>query len=219
MLQKNKKAKIFIHKSFFGHSKEVIDFLLTIFILILISPLIIISFPFLLWQIGRPIIFKQKRTGKGAQNFELYKLRTMVKNAELLRSKNQKQFAKLNYAPTPMFKIKNDPRFLKIGKFLSHSGLDELPQLINVLKGQMSLVGPRPLPINEAQTLKKIDHEWYFWRHQIKPGLFSLWVLNNERHKNLEAWKGLEKDTLALNLKQQYLLIFKIIWSQLLKIF
>jgi lipopolysaccharide/colanic/teichoic acid biosynthesis glycosyltransferase len=141
----------------------------------------------------------------------------MVKNAELLRSKNQKHFAELNYAPAPMFKIKNDPRFLKIGKFLSHSGLDELPQLINILKGQMSLVGPRPLPTNEAQTLKKIDPDWYFWRHQVKPGLFSLWVLNNERHKNLEAWRGLEKKTLALNLKQQYFLIFQIIWSQLLK--
>jgi lipopolysaccharide/colanic/teichoic acid biosynthesis glycosyltransferase len=75
-----------------------------------------------------------------------------------------------------MFKISNDPRFVKFGKFLSHTGLDELPQLVNVIKGEMSLVGPRPLPVAEANSLKIIDVDWYFWRHQVKPGLFSLWV-------------------------------------------
>jgi len=190
-----------------------------IILIIILLPISIITWPFLLWKIGHPIIFKQKRMGQYDKTFTVYKLRTMVKNAESLRSKNHQQLVDLNYAPTPMFKIGNDPRFFGIGKFLSHSGLDELPQLINVLKDQMSLVGPRPLPIAEAKALKKIDPDWYLWRHQIKPGLFSLWVLDDNRHKSLQAWKKLEKKTLALSLNKQYFLIFKIIWKQLQKIF
>ena len=143
----------------------------------------------------------------------------MVKNAEALRSKNIKQLSSLNYAPQPMFKIDEDPRFIKFGKFLSHSGLDELPQLINIIKGDMSLVGPRPLPTDEANKLKKIDPNWYLWRHQVKPGLFSLWVLDNQRHQSLQAWKKLEKETLLLNLAQQNLLIIQIIKAQLKKLF
>jgi lipopolysaccharide/colanic/teichoic acid biosynthesis glycosyltransferase len=208
----------FIHSSFNKQSKRAVDLILVMMILIILLPILIITWPFLFWKIGQPIIFKQKRTGKNGKPFTIYKFRTMVKNAESLRSKNHQQLTKLNYAPAPMFKIKNDPRFLKIGKFLSYSGLDELPQLINVLEGQMSLVGPRPLPKTEADALKKIDFNWYTWRHQVKPGLFSLWVLNNERHKNLESWKRFEKETLTLNLGQQYLLILQIIATQLQKI-
>ncbi len=207
----------FLHPSFNKQSKRTVDLVLVIILIIILLPISIITWPFLLWKIGRPIIFKQKRMGQYKKTFTVYKLRTMVKNAESLRSKNHQQLVDLNYAPTPMFKIGDDPRFLKIGKFLSHSGLDELPQLINVLKGQMALVGPRPLPVNEANALKKIDPNWCLWRHQVKPGLFSLWVLDNERHTSLQAWKKLEQDTLSLNLRQQYFLIFQIIWYQLLK--
>ena len=208
----------FIHPSFESQTQGFIDSLLTVLVLLFLFPFLIILWPILLWKIGQPIIFKQKRTGKNGKTFIIYKLRTMIKNAELLRSKNQNQLLKLNYAPTPMFKIGDDPRFVKFGKFLSHSGLDELPQLINVIKGEMSLVGPRPLPEKEAIKLKEIDSDWYSWRHQVKPGIFSIWVLDNQRHKSLNAWKKLEKETLGLSIIEQYLLIFKIIFAQLNKV-
>ena len=213
------KKNTFIHYSFTSFLKYFIDLILVLVALFFLLPFFIILWPILFWQIGSPIIFKQKRTGKNSKTFTIYKFRTMVKNAELLRSKKQNQLAKLNYAPQPMFKISNDPRFVKFGKFLSHTGLDELPQLVNVIKGEMSLVGPRPLPVNEANSLKKIDANWYFWRHQVKPGLFSLWVLDDKRHQSLKTWKKLERKTLALNLVQQYLLIFKIIFIQLQRVF
>jgi lipopolysaccharide/colanic/teichoic acid biosynthesis glycosyltransferase len=208
----------FIHHSFYGLFKRLIDLILTLIILIMFLPIFIIILPILFWQIGQPIIFKQKRTGKDEKEFIIFKFRTMVKNAELLRSQNLKKLSKLNYAPQPMFKIGDDPRFIKIGKFLSHTGLDELPQLFNVLKGDMSLVGPRPLPINETTILKKIDPNWCLWRHQVKPGLFSLWVLDDSRHQSLKMWKKLEKETMILTFDQQYLLVFKIIKIQLKKL-
>ncbi|MFA6814404.1 MAG: sugar transferase [Patescibacteria group bacterium] len=209
------KNNYFIHHSFNSLIKRLFDLFLALIVLAISLPIFIILWPLLLWQIGYPVIFKQKRTGKNEKKFTIFKFRTMVKNAESLRLNKQKQFAKLNYAPQPMFKIGDDPRFIKFGKFLSHSGLDELPQVINVIKGDMSLVGPRPLPIDEAKTLKKIDVDWYSWRHQVKPGLFSLWVLDDKRHQNLKTWKRLEKETLELNLCQQYLLILKISLIQL----
>lgn len=211
------KESNFIDKSFTGFLKYPIDLIFSLLILSVLLPAFVIFYPFLIHQIGYPIIFKQQRTGKNGKSFTIYKFRTMVKNAESLRLRKQKQLAKLNYAPQPMFKIGDDPRFIKFGKFLSHTGLDELPQLVNVIKGEMSLVGPRPLPVNEAKSLKTIDPDWHKWRHQVKPGLFSLWVLNDKRHHSLQNWKKLEKDTLTLNLSQQYLIIVKIVIIQLKK--
>jgi lipopolysaccharide/colanic/teichoic acid biosynthesis glycosyltransferase len=211
------KNSTFINRSYNACSKRFIDLTLASIFLIISLPFFIVLWPILIWQIGLPIIFKQKRTGKNGKEFTIYKFRTMVKNAENLRLKKQKEFSKLNYAPKPMFKIENDPRFTKFGKILSKTGLDELPQIINVIKSDMSLVGPRPLPSNEVKELKKVDLNWYSWRHQIKPGLFSLWVLDDKRHQSLKIWKQLEKETLVLNLFQQYLLIIKIILIQLKK--
>lgn len=198
--------------------KYLIDLVLTLLALCILLPFFIILWPIMLWQIGPPIIFKQKRTGKNGKVFTIFKFRTMVKNAELLRAKDKTKLSKLNYAPWPMFKIGDDPRFIKFGKFLSRSGLDELPQLINVIKGEMALVGPRPLPVAETNSLKEIDSDWYIWRHQVKPGLFSLWVLDDKRHRDLKTWKKLEKETLKFNLIQQYLLILKVIFLQLQRI-
>jgi len=208
----------FIHHSFKGFLKYFIDLILALIALCVLLPFFIIFWPIMLWQIGSPIIFKQKRTGKNGKTFTIYKFRTMVKNAELIRAKDRVKLSKLNYAPLPMFKIGDDPRFIKFGKFLSRSGLDELPQLINIVRGEMSLIGPRPLPVAEVNSLKKIDSDWYAWRHQVKPGLFSLWVLDDKRHQDLKTWKKLERETLKLNLAQQYLLIFKVIFLQLQRI-
>lgn len=142
--------------------------------------LVIITFPFWLplnaiialiirvTSPGAPVVFKQLRTGKGGRRFHMYKFRTMVPNAEELKS----QYAHLNELQWPDFKITNDPRITRVGRFLRKTSLDELPQLVNVLKGEMSLVGPRPTSFG-PETYKL----WHTSRLDVMPGLTGLWQI------------------------------------------
>jgi lipopolysaccharide/colanic/teichoic acid biosynthesis glycosyltransferase len=104
----------------------------------------------------------------------------MITTAEKMR----KKYLHLNETSFPVFKIHEDPRFTKIGKFLSHTGLDELPQLINVVRGEMSLVGPRPLPVDEAHAIP----DKYRRRFSVLPGITSLWVIKGSHKLTFEKW-------------------------------
>lgn len=117
---------------------------------------------------GAPAIFTQLRTGIGGKRFHMYKFRSMVPDAEALKEK----YAHLNELQWPDFKITNDPRITKVGKILRKTSLDELPQLINVLKGEMSLVGPRPTSFG-SETYKL----WHTERLDVMPGLTGLWQI------------------------------------------
>ncbi|MFM8321623.1 MAG: sugar transferase [Chloroflexota bacterium] len=117
---------------------------------------------------GAPVTFKQLRTGKGGAVFEMYKFRTMVPNAEEMK----KELMHLNELQWPDFKITNDPRITRVGRILRKTSLDELPQLFNVIKGEMSLVGPRPTSFS-AQTYKL----WQTERLDVLPGLTGLWQI------------------------------------------
>jgi len=117
---------------------------------------------------GAPVVFKQLRTGKGGYRFSMYKFRTMVPNAEELKS----TYAHLNELQWPDFKITNDPRITSVGRFLRKTSLDEIPQLFNVLKGEMSLVGPRPTSFG-SETYKL----WHTERLDVIPGLTGLWQI------------------------------------------
>ncbi len=198
----------------------------SIFILIIVIPVGFCIYPILLYFIGKPIIFKQKRVGQNGKVFVMYKLRSMYKNA----LENRAKYLAKNEAPAPMFKIANDPRFLqkkiqlpftkkvlilRVGRYLSQSGIDEIPQLLNVLKGEMSLFGPRPLPVIEAEQLQKLDQKWYKWRHSIKPGIFSAWALDTKHNQSFNYWKKLEKETLQMTTEKQISTIWKIIIKQL----
>jgi len=110
----------------------------------------------------------------------------MNNNAESEKHK----YLKLNEANGPVFKIKNDPRFTNFGKYLSYTGLDELPQIINVLKGEMSIVGPRPLPDHEYLKLRKK----YRTRNFVKPGITSLWVVSGSHRLSFEKWMSLDME-------------------------
>ncbi|MFZ6035446.1 MAG: sugar transferase [Patescibacteria group bacterium] len=129
-------------------------------------------------------IFRQKRTGKDNKPFWIYKIRTMVDNAENMK----KEIRALNEVDGPVFKIQNDPRYTKVGKFLSHTGLDELPQLINIMKGEMDFVGPRPLPIEEARLIPKK----YQKRSSVLPGITSPWILRGAHKLSFEKWMELD---------------------------
>lgn len=158
--------RIFVGKSY-HFMKRVMDlsivilsmpFWLPIFLLIML--VIKITSP------GAPAIFTQWRTGRGGRRFRMYKFRSMVPNAEELKVK----YAHLNELQWPDFKITNDPRITPIGKILRKTSLDELPQLLNVLKGDMSLVGPRPTSFG-ADTYKL----WHTSRLDVLPGITGLW--------------------------------------------
>lgn len=171
--------------------KRLFDFTLALILLLLFFPLFLLAYPFLKMNLGTPVIFRQKRMGKNKNSFTMFKLKTMRDDAEKLK----KSLYKNNEAPFPMFKIKNDPRFIGIGKTLSNLGLDEIPQIVNILKGEMSFIGPRPLPLNEAQ---KLDDTWNF-RYSVRPGILSYWAISPERHQSLEKWKRLEYKTIQIN--------------------
>lgn len=161
----------------------LIFFLYIIFVSLLFittSPLLLCVALWISVTSGFPIVFRQRRIGKDGTPFTLYKFRTMRKGAE----KEQSTYIKSNEADGPVFKIHDDPRFTPIGKFLSHTGLDELPQLWNVIKGDMALFGPRPLPVAEAKKLSA----WQKKRHSIKPGIISPWVFEGYHSRLFNDW-------------------------------
>ncbi|MGN0025449.1 MAG: sugar transferase, partial [Clostridium sp.] len=131
-----------------------------------------------------PIIFAQRRVGLNGKEFKMYKLRSMVANAEDLKEKLVEQ----NEMSGPMFKIKDDPRITKIGKFIRKTSIDELPQLINVLKGDMSLVGPRPSLPNEVKEFEP----WMLRRLEVKPGLTCYWQVMGRNNIDFENWMKLD---------------------------
>jgi lipopolysaccharide/colanic/teichoic acid biosynthesis glycosyltransferase len=145
--------------------------------------------------------FTQTRTGKGSKPFVMYKFRTMVPNAEAMLS----QLWHLNETTAPSFKMKNDPRVTRIGHFLRKSSLDELPQIFNILKGDMSLVGPRPssfLP----ETYKAM---WHHERLEVTPGLTGLWAVEGRSELTFEEWVLLD---IAYIEQQSLLFDITILW-------
>jgi lipopolysaccharide/colanic/teichoic acid biosynthesis glycosyltransferase len=150
-------------------TKRFLDLLLVLITLPLWLPLNgIIALIIRFTSPGAPVLFRQLRTGKGGRRFQMYKFRTMVSNAEELKS----TYAHLNELKWPDFKITNDPRITPIGRFLRKTSLDELPQLFNVLRGEMSLVGPRPTSFG-PETYKL----WHTSRLDVMPGLTGLWQI------------------------------------------
>lgn len=158
---------------FTGRSYLIVKRMMDLTLVILSAPfwlpaLGLISLVITLTSPGAPSMFTQLRTGIGGKRFLMYKFRSMVPNAEELKS----QYAHLNELQWPDFKITNDPRVTKIGRILRKTSLDELPQLINVIKGEMSLVGPRPTSFG-SETYKL----WHTERLDVMPGMTGLWQI------------------------------------------
>ncbi|MCL4364045.1 sugar transferase [Patescibacteria group bacterium] len=158
--------------------------ILALCLLILFLPFFVLLFLIVKLTSKGSFLFKQKRLGKDKKPFYIYKIRTMVIDAE-----NKKSGLKdKNEADGPVFKIRNDPRYTKFGCFLAHSGLDELPQLWNIVRGEMAFVGPRPFPIEESSKIP----EKYQQRFTVLPGISSLWVIGGTDHKNFDRWMELD---------------------------
>lgn len=164
--------------------KRLIDIVFSFIGVIVLSPLFIIIAIIIKFTSKGPVFFSQKRVGRDGKEFKMYKFRSMVVNAEELKEK----LAAQNEMSGPMFKMKDDPRVTKVGKFIRKTSIDELPQLFNVLKGDMSLVGPRPsLPKEVAQF-----EDWMYRRLEVKPGLTCYWQVSGRNNIDFEDWMKLD---------------------------
>lgn len=152
-------------------AKRILDFFLSLIALIILSPfLLVISIAIIVDDPDGGVIYSQVRLGIDGKKFRMYKFRSMIQDAE----KKKADLLKKNEIDGPMFKMKNDPRINRVGKFIRKYSLDELPQLWNVLKGDMSLVGPRPPLPKEVQQYSIYDMQRLF----VKPGCTGLWQVS-----------------------------------------
>ena len=165
-------------------SKRAIDIVGSIVGLVLLSPILLIVAIAIKLESKGSIIFSQKRIGLKGKEFKMYKLRSMVEDAEKLK----KDLMKNNEMSGPMFKMKDDPRVTRVGKFIRKTSIDELPQLVNVLKGDMSLVGPRPSLPKEVKKFKP----WMKKRLEVKPGLTCFWQVSGRNNIDFEDWMKLD---------------------------
>ncbi len=167
--------------------KRAIDTVCSAILIVVFSPVLLgIIIAIKLYSPG-PVFFIQERVGLNKRKFRLLKFRTMVINAEEI----QKQYEHLNEAGGPVFKIENDPRITPIGHFLRRSSLDELPQLFNVLFGDMSLVGPRPLPLRDYEGF---DQVWHRRRFSVRPGITCLWQISGRSSITFDRWMELDME-------------------------
>ncbi len=149
--------------------------------IVLFSPLMLIAAVGIKLTSKGPILFSQERYGVNKRTFRMYKFRTMVTNAEAL----QASLESLNEAAGPVFKIRQDPRVTRFGRYLRKTSIDELPQFFNVLAGDMSLVGPRPLP---GRDVSQFNQGWLMRRFSVKPGLTCLWQISGRSNTSFEHW-------------------------------
>ena len=166
--------------------KKTFDFFMSFFTLILISPIILVIAILIKLEDGGPILFKQIRVGRHGRLFKCLKFRTMVVNAEDL----QEKLMSLNEQEGPVFKIKKDPRVTRIGRFLRKTSLDELPQFINVLFGDMSIVGPRPPVPSEVKQYERSLNR----RLSINPGITCIWQVSGRNNIPFDKWMEMDME-------------------------
>jgi len=182
--------------------KRLLDILCSFLLLVISIPLFFIIAILIKIDSKGPAFFLQKRCGKDGREFNMYKFRTMVKDAETLKKRLK------NEMEGPMFKVKNDPRITRVGRLLRKVSLDELPQLLNVLKGEMSLVGPRPLADEEMVG----DDIWREVRLSVRPGMTGLWQIKGRDSCKFSDWitydtEYVQKRSLFMDIKILFLTI------------
>jgi exopolysaccharide biosynthesis polyprenyl glycosylphosphotransferase len=165
--------------------KRVIDIACSTALLIVLSPLLLVVAALIKCSSAGPALFQQKRVGLNKRQFTMFKFRTMVPSAESV----QESLLHLNEMTGPAFKIKNDPRLTPIGRILRKTSIDELPQLINVLRGEMSLVGPRPMSVRDYQFFSE---DWQRRRFSVPPGITCLWQVCGRNAIPFDQWMVLD---------------------------
>jgi lipopolysaccharide/colanic/teichoic acid biosynthesis glycosyltransferase len=178
--------------------KRAMDILLSASLLVLLSPLMVLVALAIKLTSSGPILFRQWRTGRGGEPFVMYKFRSMSDGADM----QQDALRHLNEQDGPAFKIRNDPRVTRVGWWLRRTCLDEVPQLWNVLRGEMSLVGPRPLPRRESAACSG----WYRQRLEVMPGITCLWQVHGRSLVSFDDWmrqdvQYVQQQSLGLDLR------------------
>jgi len=166
--------------------KKIFDFVFSLIMLIIFSPLFFIIAIIIKLDSKGPVFFRQKRVGLRGRRFYVYKFRTMVADAENLKEELEDQ----NEMDGPVFKIANDPRITRVGIFLRKSSLDEMPQFFNVLRGDMSVVGPRPPIPSEVKQYERWQHR----RLSMKPGITCIWQVSGRNNIPFEEWMKMDME-------------------------
>lgn len=184
--------------------KRTIDITASLAALILLLPVFLVTAIAILLEDGGPIFFVQPRAGRDMKTFQMYKFRSMFKNAEELFQQMQEQNEQTGHA----FKIKNDPRITKVGKFIRKYSIDELPQLINILKGDMSIVGPRPILSFQMEECNEYQKQ----RLIVRPGLTCYWQISGRANIKWDEWVELDlKYIQNMSICTDFMLIMKTI--------
>lgn len=189
-------------------AKRITDIVCSLVGLIILSPILLCTAIAIKIDSKGPILFKQDRVGKDEEIFSMYKFRSMVVNAEELKKSLEKE----NEMSGPMFKIKKDPRVTRVGRFIRKTSIDELPQLINVLKGNMSLVGPRPSLPKEVEAFEP----WMKERLTVLPGLTCIWQVSGRNNIPFKEWMELDIKYVR---ERSYFLDLKLIFKTIFVLF
>ena len=171
----------YVHKPFYEFVKRIMDIGCSLLALILLAPVLLITIIAIYIDDPGPVLFKQIRVGRDGRRFKIWKFRSMKKNAEELKAQLMEQ----NQDHGANFKIENDPRITRVGRFIRRTSIDELPQLVNILKGDMAVIGPRPFIESEQECLPND-------RLTVKPGLSCYWQIGGKN--NLSMREQIELD-------------------------
>lgn len=180
LLDSPEKAKKVKSQRAYAVCKRVFDITMSLIALVVLSPVFLVTAVAIYVEDGGPVIFKQKRNGLNGDVFQMYKFRSMCKNAPEIH----KQLLERNELDGPAFKLKNDPRITKVGRVIRRLSIDELPQLLNIIKGEMSIVGPRPLPTYETEQCNEYQNQ----RLLVKPGLTCYWQCCGRNDIPFDEW-------------------------------
>ncbi|GKX67445.1 sugar transferase [Inconstantimicrobium mannanitabidum] len=193
---------------FYSAIKRIMDIVLSSLGIIVLSPLLLIVAIAIKLESRGPIVFVQERVGMKGKRFKMYKFRSMVPDAEEMK----KNLEKCNEMSGPMFKMKEDPRVTRIGRFIRKTSIDELPQFLNVIKGEMSIVGPRPSLPKEVDQFEP----WMLERLEVKPGITCIWQVSGRNDVSFKKWMEMDinyvhRKSIALDIKlilKTFLLLF-----------
>ena len=179
-------------------TKRILDLVGALILMLLTAPLMLLAMLAIRLEDGGPVLFSQERVGRFGRRFTMFKFRSMITDAERARD----EIAHLNEMDGPVFKSAQDPRITRVGRWLRRTSIDELPQLVNVLRGEMSLVGPRPPLPTEVASYKR----WQRRRLSVRPGLTCIWQVSGRNRVDFDTWMRLDLEyidnwSLLLDLK------------------
>ena len=184
--------------------KRAFDLSVSLAAVILLVPIIPLVAIMIKLDTAGPVLFRQERVGKNGRIFKFYKFRSMYAGAE----QRKKEIEALNEQDGPVFKARSDPRVTNVGKFLRRSSLDEIPQIFNVVKGDMSVVGPRPPLPSEVEHYQP----WHRRRLEVTPGITCLWQISGRSHLSFNEWMRLDMEYLKQrSIKTDLLILLKTI--------